>query len=85
MEEVSIPAPWTKIDKTELIALRDAPIKMYNTAYGRFKEQQKRDVERAYQKMSAVEKEIFKKKMAEIDKAEAGVDEESPPSTPTPI
>ena len=25
-EEASIPSPWTKIDKAELIALRDAPI-----------------------------------------------------------
>ena len=44
-----------------------------------------RDVERAYQKMSAAEKDIFKKKMAEIDEADAGVDEESPPPTPTPV
>ncbi len=39
----------------------------------------------AYQKMSAAEKEIFKKNMAEIDEADAGVDEESPPPTPTPV
>jgi hypothetical protein len=58
VEEVSIPAPWTDIDEAELIALRDAPIEMYDTAYGRFEEQKKRDVERAYQKMSAAEKEI---------------------------
>ena len=63
LEEAIIPAPWTKIDKVELIALRDAPIEMYDTAYGRFEEQKKRDVERSYQKMSAAEKEIFKKKM----------------------
>ena len=44
-----------------------------------------RDVERAYQKMSAAEKEIFKKKMAEINEADAGVDKESPPPTPTPV
>ena len=44
-----------------------------------------RDVERAYQKMSAAEKDIFKKKMAEIDEADTGVDEESPPPTPTPV
>ena len=36
-------------------------------------EQKKRDVERAYQKMLAAEKEIFKKKMVEIDKADAGI------------
>ena len=85
VEEASIPTPWTEIDEAELIMLRDAPIAMCNTAYGCFKEQKKRDVERAYQKMSAAEKEIFKKKMAEINEADAGVDEESPPPTPTPV
>ena len=85
VEEASIPAPWTDINEAELIVLRDAPIKMCNTAYGRFEEQKKRDVERAYQKMSAAEKEIFKKKMAEIDEADAGGDDESPPPTPTPV
>ena len=84
-EEVSVPAPWTEIDEAELVALRDAPFEMCDTAYGRFEEQKKRDVERAYQKMSAAEKEIFKKKMAEIDEADAGVDEESTPPTPTPV
>ena len=54
-------------------------------AYGQFEEQKKRDVERAYQKISAAEKEMFKKKMEEIDEADAGVHEESPPPTPTPI
>jgi hypothetical protein len=49
MEEVSIPAPWTDIDEAELIALRDAPIEMYNTAYGRLEEQKKRDAERTFQ------------------------------------
>ena len=76
VEEASIPAPWTEIDEAELIALRDAPIAMCDTAYGRFEEQKKRDFERAYQKMSAAEKEIFKKNMAEIDEADAGVDKE---------
>jgi len=85
VEETSIPASWTDIDKAELIALRDAPIEMYDTAYGRFEEQKKRDVEHAYQKISAAEKEMFKKKMVEIDEADAGVDEESPPPTPTPV
>ena len=85
LEKVSIPAPWTKIDKAELIVLRDAPIKMCNTANGQFKEQKKRDVERAYQKMSATEKEIFKKKMVEINEVDTGGDKESPPPTPTHI
>jgi len=84
-EEASIPAPWTEIDEAELVALRDAPIEMCDTAYGRFEEQKKRDVERAYQKMSAAERENLKKKMAEIDEADAGVDEETRPPTPTPV
>jgi hypothetical protein len=83
-EEVGIPALWTEIDKAELIALRDAPITMHNTTYRRFEEQKKRDVERAYKKMSAAEKEVFKQKMAEINKADAG-DGETLPYSPTPV
>ena len=61
-EEVGIiPAPWTEIDEAELIALRDGPITIGDTAYGRFEEQKKRDVERAYQKMTAAEKEVFRR------------------------
>ncbi len=82
---MSIPAPWTKIDEAVLVALRDTPIAMCDTVYGQFGELKKRDVERAYQKMSATEKEMFKKKMAEIDEADAGGDKESPPPTPTPV
>ncbi len=84
-EEVSIvPAPWMEIDEAELIALRDGPIAICDTAYGRFEEQKKRDVERAYQKMTAAEKEVFKKKMAEYDEADAD-DGETPPPIPTPV
>ncbi len=73
---------WTEINEAELIALRDAPIAMCDTAYGRFEEQKKRDVEQAYQKMSTVENEVFKQKMAEIDEADVD-DGETPPPTPT--
>ncbi len=83
-EEAGIPALWTEIDEAELIALRDAPIAMCDTAYRRFEEQKKRDVERAYQKMSTAEKEVFKRKMAEIDEADVD-DGETPPPTPTPV
>ena len=83
-EEVSVPAPWTEIDEAELVALRDGPIAIYDTAYGRFEEQKKRDVERAYQKMTATEKEVFRRKMAEIDEADADDGEATPP-TPTPV
>jgi hypothetical protein len=41
-------------------------------------------MEQAYQKMGAVEKELLKGKMAEIDEADAG-NRETPPPTPTPI
>ena len=48
-EEVGIvPAPWTGIDEAELIMLRNGPIAIGDTTYGRFEEQKKRDVERVY-------------------------------------
>jgi hypothetical protein len=50
---------------------------MGDTAYGRFEAGQKRDAEQAYQKMTLAEKESFRRKMAEIDKADAA-DEQSP-------
>ena len=83
-EEVSIPAPWTENDQTELDALRNAPIEMADTSYGRFLAQQKRDAERAYQKMSDEEKVDFKRKMAEIVVAGAN-DMQSVSSSLTPI
>ena len=49
-----------------------------------FEEQKKRDVDRAYQKMTATEKEVFKQKMAEFDEADA-YDGETPPPTHTPV
>jgi hypothetical protein len=79
-EEVSIPAPWTENNQIELSALRHAPIKMANTSYGCFFAQHKRDLEQAYQKMSAKEKVDFKWKMAEINKADADNGQSPPPS-----
>ena len=83
-EEVSIPAPWTENDQTELDALRNAPIEMADTSYGHFLAQQKRDVEQAYQKMSDEEKVDFKQKMAEIIVAGAN-DMQSVSTSLTPI
>jgi len=85
-EEVSISAPWTENDQTELDALRNAPIKMADTSYGHFLVQQKRDAERTYQyqKMSDEEKVDFKQKMAEIDVVGAN-DMQSVLSSLTPI
>ena len=79
-----VPAPWTEINEADLIALRDGPIATCDTAYGRFEEQKKRDVERAYQKMTTAENEVFKQKMAEYDEADAD-DGETPPPLPTPL
>jgi hypothetical protein len=83
-EEVSIPAPWRENNQIELNALRNAPIEMDNTSYGCFLVQQKRDMERAYQKMSAKEKVHFKRKMVKMDKAGADGGQSQPPSL-TPI
>ena len=55
-----------------------------DTAYGRFEAGQKRDAEQAYRKMTLAEKESFRRKMAEIDEADAA-DGQSPPSDPMPV
>ena len=65
-------------DQTELDALRNMPVEMANTSYGCFLAQQKRDAERAYQKVD------FKRKMAEIDVAGAN-DMQSTTSSLTPV
>jgi len=54
------PARWTEADEANLEELRNAPIEMGDTAYGRFEAGQKRDAERAYQKMTLTEKESFR-------------------------
>ena len=79
-----VPALWTEIDERKIIALRDGPIAICKTVYGRFEKQKKRDVERGYQKMTTAEKEVFKQKMAEINKADNNNGEILPP-TPTPV
>jgi hypothetical protein len=67
-----------------LVALRNAPIEMADTSYGRFLATQKRDAERAYQHMDAEEREVFLRKLTEID-ADDAEDGQSPPSNPTPV
>jgi hypothetical protein len=66
------------------VALRNAPIEMADTSYGRFLATQKRDAERAYQHMDAEEREVFLRKLTEIDTDDAE-DRQSPPSNPTPV
>ncbi len=84
MEEAIIHAPWTETDQEELDALTNAPIGLSNTAYGRFEEQKKRNLKGAYTKMSAEEKETLKGRMAEINMAAIGNEENTPPSL-TPV
>ena len=83
-DDASIPAPWTDADEAGLVALRNAPIEMADTSYGRFLATQKRDAERAYQHMDAEEREAFLRKLTEID-ADDAEDGQSPPSNPTPV
>ena len=67
-----------------LVALRNAPIEMANTLYGRVLATQKRDAKRAYQHMDAEEREAFLRKLMEID-ADDAKDGQSSPSNPTPV
>ncbi len=83
-DDASIPAPWTDADEMGLVALRNAPIEIADTSYGRFLATQKRDAERAYQRMDAEEREAFLRRLMEID-ADNAEDGQSPPSNPTPV
>jgi hypothetical protein len=78
------PAPWTDANEARLVALRNAPIEMADTSYGRFLATQKRDAERAYQHMDAEEREAFLRKLTEIDADEAEKGQ-SQPTNPTPV
>jgi hypothetical protein len=83
-DNVSIHAPWTDADEAGLVALRNAPIEMADTSYGRFLATQKRDTKRAYQHMDAEEREAFLRRQTEID-ADDAEDGQSSPSNPTPV
>ena len=82
-DAANIPAPWTDVDEARLVALRNAPIEMAHTLYGRFLATQKRDAERAYQHMDAKEREAFLRKLSEID-ADDAENGRSTPTNPTP-
>ncbi len=83
-DNMSIPAPWMDTNKAGLVALKNAPIEMADTLYGRFLVTQKRDAKRAYQHMDAEEREAFLQRLTEIDAADAKDGQSSPPS-PTPV
>jgi hypothetical protein len=44
---LSIPARWTDADEARLDALKSAPIKLGDTAYGRHEAEKKKDVVQA--------------------------------------
>jgi hypothetical protein len=79
-----VPAPWTDVNKMGLVALKNVPIEMADTSYGRFLATQKRDAKRAFQHMSPAEREAFLRRLTEID-ADDAKDGQSPPSNPTPV
>ena len=64
--------------------LKDAPIEISDTVYGRYEAQKKRDVKTVYQKMYAEERESLKQELVEIDNVEAG-DRQPPPTNITPV
>jgi hypothetical protein len=66
------------------MALKNTPIEMADTSYGRFLATQKRDDERAFQHMSPAEREAFLRRLVEID-ADDAEDGQSPPSNPTSV
>ncbi len=60
------------------MALKNAPIEMADTLYGWFLAAQKRDAERVFHHMDAVEREALLWRLTEIEAADAE-DVQSPP------
>ena len=67
-----------------VVALENAPIEMGNTACGRFEAEKKKNIERAYKKTTAEEKNDLMWKLAEWGMEETNDNESTPPS-PTPV
>ncbi len=67
-----------------LVALKNAPIEMADTSYGRFLVTQKRDAKRAFQHIDAAEREAFLRRLTKINAADAKGGR-FPPSNPTPV
>jgi hypothetical protein len=83
-DKASITDWWTDANKAALDPLNNAPIKMANTAYGKFEAKKKKSIERTYKKMTGKEKNDLMQKLAELDTEDANDDESVPPS-PTPV
>ncbi len=68
---MSIADRWTDANEAALDALKNAPIKMGNTAYGRYEAKKKKDIKQAYKKMTAEEKSDLMRKLKELDAEDA--------------
>jgi hypothetical protein len=83
-DEVSIADRWTDANEVALDTLKNAPIEMGDTAYGRYEAEKKKDIERAYKKMTAKGKSDLMRELEELDVEDANDNECTPPS-PTPM
>jgi hypothetical protein len=75
---------WIDTNEAALDALKNAPIKMGNTGYGRYEAKKKKDIKQAFNKMTAKEKSDLMRKLAEFDAEDANDNESAPPSL-TPV
>jgi hypothetical protein len=71
-------------NKAALRALKNAPIEMGDTAYGRYEAEKKKDIKQAYKKMTAEEKSDLMQKLEELDVEDAN-NNECAPLSPTPM
>jgi hypothetical protein len=74
---IIIPALWMEANKAELKRLKNAPIKMGDTAYAHHEMQMTRDAKTACKKMSAAKREAF---LREIDKDAGKENKPFPPN-----
>ena len=61
---------WTDQDEAKLQSLKDKPIELGDTAFGRFVDNRKQEAAAVYSKMTKEERADLKRKMAEIDEEE---------------
>ncbi len=84
-DKASITDWLTDTKKVTIDALKNVPIKMGHTRYGRFEaEKKKKDIKWGYKKMTAEKKNDLMQKLAELDMKGANDNESAPPS-PTPM
>ena len=78
---------WTDINKEEFEVLKNVPIEMRDTPYGRYEAEQKRNVVRACRKMTPKEREDLRRVINEMNTSAAAndADNNNEPATITPI